>query len=118
MGANQGTSRLMAQISDDSANIGFDGDDVLDMQQRIGTVSSLKRNLACSKADDATKFSGHEDIFAEDLANSQYFTRAQSTQESLSGMENMHFFSEEDIHHQLFDSCGSHPRIESPGKGY
>lgn len=52
MGANQATPgggaphRLMTQISDDIALPGFDGDDMIDLQTRIGSYSSLKRRLS------------------------------------------------------------------------
>ena len=45
MGAQQGNNRIISQIGDDIGTVGFDGDDMLDMQTRIGSYSSLQRRL-------------------------------------------------------------------------
>ena len=46
MGAQQTSSRIMSQICDDVGHSGFDGDDMLDMQTRIGSYSSLQKRLS------------------------------------------------------------------------
>lgn len=37
----------MTLFADDVANAGFDGDDMLDMQNRIGPLNSVKQRLSC-----------------------------------------------------------------------
>ena len=84
---------------------GFDGGDMLDMQNRIGSYSSLKRRLSGANVEVSpsieklSKFKSSDDSLYGELlpGDLSYCTRAQSTQESLSGID-MQLFSEEDLH--------------------
>ena len=66
MGASQANSyshqelRLPNQISQDIRTAGFDGDDVIDMQMKIGSLSNLKRRLSSIE-------SSEDSLFTEDL---------------------------------------------------
>ena len=101
MGTSQGTLyqhqdlHLPNQISDDIGKLGFDGDDVLDMQMRIGSYSGLKRRLNTMEGERLPK---EDTLFSDLISPGDYSYRAQSTQESLSGLD-MQLFSEEDLHH-------------------
>ena len=101
--------------------MGFEGDDMLDMQTRIGSFSGLQRRLNTVKTENIAQANASlgkhrsmretDDLYGELMSDQgAYITHSHSTQESLSGLDLQPLFSEEDLHQSLFDSYGSHKK--------